>query len=604
MSFLKSASPAETDLHDGTSGTSSDSTVPPTSMVPDGHKSPNRSRWWLFNILIPIAIVAAGAGALLALGKVESPQRPPDDASYSGRMRALMQVRTEQIKSLSDFGQRLEMSVDGTVVPFREVRIATEIAGRIIEKSPKCEAGSFVKQGELLMKIDPTDYELEVERLTRMKEQEYKALGEVDQDMVNTKRLIEVAMQDETLQQREVDRLLALPSGFASEGEIDKARRAALQARQQVVSYENQLDLLKKRRLRLEASERLADAQLNTANVNLERSEIRSPIDGVIVNEDAELNTFVARGSTVVTIEDTTKVEVATSLRMDQLYWVLDQIDRNDPVSITEGRGYDIPETPAIVEFEISGREGKTYRWNGRLLSYNGIGLDPATRTVPVRILVNDPSAFETTGGSKSVSGPTTLVRGMYVTVKLLIDPKTPLSVIPAEGLKPGNRVWHFIPDDSVLLSNADGGEESKKSSDASAAVQTPAADAAISTEPKLSRFDPDDWIPGRIVSRDSIFPVDSLSVSSVASKADRDNPLHNKDRRWWVCEIQNQTMTPGAFVVVSPVGTIADSTAPARMLKPGVSEPMSSDTSALDASASDTATLEAAPALTGEAAK
>ncbi|WP_372718847.1 efflux RND transporter periplasmic adaptor subunit [Novipirellula sp.] len=541
--------------------------------------------WFLFNLIIPLAIVVVAVGTVIALGKVGPSQRPPADASYAGRMKSLTPVRTERVKSLSDFGKRLQLHVDGTVVPYREVRLATEVAGKIIFKSDKCEAGAFVKKDDLLMRIDPTDYELEVTRLTRLKEQEYEALGEVDQEMANTKRLIEVAIQDETLQQREVQRLQSLPGGFASEGEIDKAKRAVLQSTQQRVGYENQLDLLRKRRARLEASERLASAQLNTANVNLERTEIRSPIDGVIVNEDAELNTFVARGSTIVTIEDTTKVEVATSLRMDQLYWVLDQADRSvTPVS-GEGRGYDIPETPAIVEFEISGREGKVYRWDGRLLSYDGIGLDPTTRTVPVRILVDDPSAFKTEGGSASLSGPSTLVRGMYVTVKLLIQPKTPLVVIPAAAMKPGNRAWEFVPDESVLEVSSQTsvlGDQSESPSppttlvskvaeqanEASSKTDTAATDEAFGKTPETipDGFDPSAWQAGRIVNRDSIFPVDSLSVAGVFADSDQDNPLQNGDKKWWVCEVQDQRMKAGAYVVVSPVGTVDGDTMPARM--------------------------------------
>ncbi|EMI16971.1 efflux transporter, RND family, MFP subunit [Rhodopirellula maiorica SM1] len=447
------------------------------------------------------------------------------------------------------------------------------------------------------MRIDPTDYELEVNRLTRLKEQEYEALGEVDQEMANTKRLIEVATEDEALQQREVQRLQSLPGGFASEGEIDKARRAVLQSTQQRVGYENQLELLRKRRTRLEASERLANAQLETARVNLERTEIRSPIDGVIVNEDAELNTFVARGNPIVTIEDTTKVEVATSLRMDQLYWVLDQADRSVTPVAGEGRGYDIPETPAIVEFEIAGREGKVYRWDGRLLSYDGIGLDPTTRTVPVRILVDNPRAYRTDGGSAAVSGPSTLVRGMYVTVKLLIEPKTPLVVIPAAAMKPGNRAWEFVPDESVLeVSTQSSGPGDSTSATTLVSKANDDADPATTQdsgsdekqnpdetvdETASERFDPSAWQAGRIVNRDSIFPVDSLSVAGVFAESDQDNPLQNGDKKWWVCEVQDQRMKAGAFVVVSPVGTVEGNTMPARMNTLDTSAVVSETTSA-----------------------
>ncbi|TWT83843.1 Multidrug resistance protein MdtN [Planctomycetes bacterium CA13] len=557
------------------------------------HGSEAKSQWLLFNILIPLGIVAGAIAIVIVLGSVEPAQRPPEDATLAGRMRALMPVRVERVRSLSEFEQKLQLRVDGTVVPFREVRVATEVAGRIVFKSDNCEAGAIVNKGELLMKIDPTDYELEAQRLTRLQEQEYEALGEVDQEMVNTKRLIEVVKQDEVLQEREVERLRTMPSGYASEGEIDKAKRALLQATQSRVTSENQLDLLRKRRSRLEASERLAQAQLELAKQNLKRTEIVSPIDGVIVSEDAELNSFVARGNPIVTIEDTTKVEVATSLRMDQLYWILDQKDRSKSGLSNSGerRGYDLPETPAIVEFQISGRGETAYQWDARLMSYDGIGVDANTRTVPVRIVVDNPQQFHQIAASKSndkrvfkadPTGPTTLVRGMFVTVKLLIEPQTPLVVIPAEGLKPGNRAWQFIPDPSVLdVGKAEDAQQSQ-ADETNIDLDIPPVKEPVKEPVEASdteTFDPSQWEAGRVVNRTSIFPVDSLSIDGIdglEETAPEEEAVVFGKRKWWVCEVQDQSMVGGAFVVVSPVGSVDSDLIPARIQRPELAESQS----------------------------
>ena len=197
----------------------------------------------------------------------------------TGSLWALTPVRVERLQTLESTGQPLYLVVDGTVVPYREARVAAEVAGRVIFKADECEAGAYVKRDQLLMRIDPTDYELEVQRLTRLQEQEYQALQELDQEMSNTQRLIEVAKKDEALQAREVNRLTSLPEGFASGNEIDQARRALLGANQQLVTLENQLDLQRKTRIRLEASEQLAATQLRGAEVNLGRTEIRAPIE-------------------------------------------------------------------------------------------------------------------------------------------------------------------------------------------------------------------------------------------------------------------------------------------------------------------------------------
>ncbi len=493
------------------------------------------------------------------LGTVQTPQRPPADMTRTGRLRALTPVRVERLQTLESTGQPLYLVVDGTVVPYREARVAAEVAGRVIFKADECEAGAYVKRDQLLMRIDPTDYELEVQRLTRLQEQEYQALQELDQEMSNTQRLIEVAKKDEALQEREVNRLTSLPEGFASGNEIDQARRALLGANQQLVTLENQLNLQRKRRIRLEATEKLAATQLRAAEVNLERTEIRAPIEGVIVSEEADLNTFVSRGSGLMTIEDTSKVEVATSLRMDQLYWVLNQ--RGEELDDTS-RSYNLPETEAVIEYEVTGRPGSVYRWQGRLLSYDGIGLDPVTRTVPVRVVVDNPTEFvNEQGASQRTRGSTPLVRGMFVRVKLLIKPQTPLVVIPSAALQPGNRILQFIPDESVLDAAVDAGE-STDASTASPASDNEAPGGSAGVAVAEVPFEPGRWQAGKVVIRKSVHPVDSLSL-------DRDGIWSGDDSqegsKLWVCEVRDAELTNDSFVVVSPLGTIEKEEFPVR---------------------------------------
>ena len=530
----------------------SDSQSLPTIRQSSRRRENRFGQWILFNLLIPVLLLVAGGLVIYQLGSVSPSKRPDEDHTRIGRLKSLPPVRVVELQSLEATGQSLRLRVDGTVVPYRESLVAAEVAGRVVFKSAECEAGSYVTQGQLLMRIDPTDQELEVERLTRMREQEYQALNEVDQEMVNAKRLIEVATQDMALQQREVDRQQAMPKGFASRAEIDQANRALLAAKQQQVNSQNQLDLLRKRRVRLEASERLAATQLKVAELNLKRTEIRAPIDGVIVNEDADMNSFVSRGTLLVTIEDTSKVEVATNLRMDQLYWVLNQDESvRDPSVDPSVRGYNLPETPAVIEYELSGREGAVYRWQGRLLSYNGIGVDAVTRTVPVRVVVDDPTQYiDQDGKAKEMTGGTALVRGMFVGVKLLIKPKANLVAIPARALQPGNRVFQFIQDESVL-DPADTPENEPNTAQNEALAETaPPVD-------QRATFDPNHWTPGRVVERRSIHPVDTLSIAN----SDRSESAD----RVWICEVRDQALQDGSFVVVSPIGNIDEDGLAAR---------------------------------------
>ena len=538
--------------------------------------SDKSSQWWLLNVIAPALILLAGFVVVKVLGTVTPSQRPPLDRSPAGILKSLTPVRTVAVRSLAATGQPLRLQADGEVVPYREAVVAAEVAGRIVSKSDRCEAGQFVRAGDELMQIDRTDLQLEVERLQRAQEQAYESLGEIDAEIAGTNRLIEVAKRDVQLQIREVRRQRNLPEGFNTGRDIDAAEKALLNAEQALVTQQNRLESLKAQRSRLEASERLAATQLKAAEVNLQRTKITAPIDGIIVNENADVDSFVSRGTALLTIETTEKVEIDSNLRPDQLYWVLNQQTTagRDEIQANRFAGYEIPETPAIISYELSGLENQTYRWKGRLVSYDGIGLDPQTRTVPVRILVDDPRQnVDADGNPVDVPGSPALVRGMFVLISLQIEPTANLVVVPAAALQPGNRVLEFIADPSVLeiasvptkpagadneLDNGPGNEPDNQPErvEGSAAIADTGSDAGSdgtavvdNSDPGEDGFDVAAWRPGRIVLRRNITPIDSLSPSEDAT----DNS--DRDRRQWVCEVPEGTLGDGSEVVVSPVG-------------------------------------------------
>lgn len=529
-------------------------------------------RFILFNVAIPILLILSGVLVIRLLGKAEARPMPPPDTSSAAVLEGLPATRVERVRSLKETGQQLELIVDGTVVPFSEAVVASEVAGRVVEKSANCESGAIVTAGEVLMRIDPQDYSLEVQRLSNQREREYRAIGENDQEMANTRRLIKVAEQDVQLQTKELKRQTDLKS-FASEAEVDRARSALLQANQQLVTLQNQLDLLTTRRSRLEAGEQLAATQLRVAEVNLTRCEIRAPISGVIVSEQADLNTFVNRGTALVTIEDTEKVEVASSMRMDQLHWVLDQ------EQTTARAGYDLPDTKAIIEYEVAGRQGAVQRWNGTLLSYDGIGIDPNTRTVPVRLVVDDPTHYVDQSGKEQVADRTNaLLRGMFVRVRLQLQPRSELVVIPAKALRPGNRVWKFSPDEAVLQRRIAEVKESAAAklasdpqSEALADQESEPEKAAGSegqesklTDP-ISVFDPSLWKAGLVEYSTTVYPIDSLRLSGMDEIDPNLAPSLQSPGRVWVCETASSNLTSGDYLVVSPLDSIPPDGLPAR---------------------------------------
>ena len=393
----------------------------------------------LVRYLIPLVILAAGAAVLFAViihGR-------PDPAKHVPEAAKAALVETSAVEPQTD---GLDIDVDGLVVPYREITLAAEVAGRVVKKTPACQAGSYLKRGDLLLEIDPRDYQFEARRLEKQLEQAVANLREVQVEEENTRELISLAEESLRLQQNEMARLQKLSkqgTGYATDSRLDEERRNVLTARNTLVGYQNQLRTLGTKLAGLESARDLTKVLLEKARLDFERTKITSPIDGIIVRDSVESDAYLQRGTPLATIEDTSKVEVRCNLRMDELFWILDQKHGN-LTALDNINSYQLPRTPATVEYSMAGR---TYAWEGVLARYEGIGLDQDTRTVPCTVVVEEPSkSCRVVDGKKvdcqSRQGPSALVRGMFVKLFIHIRPETPLLRIPELAMRPGNLVW------------------------------------------------------------------------------------------------------------------------------------------------------------------
>jgi len=177
--------------------------------------------------------------------------------------------------------------------------------------------------------------------------------------------------------------------------------------------------------------------RIDRARLDLERTEITAPIDAMVVKDFVEEESFVAKGTVVATLEDVSKVEVRCHLRMDEMVWIWRQ-----PTEATDSSDYyRVPRTPVKVIYELAGR---AISWEGILARYDGIGVDETTRTVPCRVVIDNPrSGISGNVDQKRVrSGPPALVRGMYVTLEIETMPEDVLLQVPEIALKPNGTLW------------------------------------------------------------------------------------------------------------------------------------------------------------------
>lgn len=384
--------------------------------------------------LTPILILGAGFAVFRFLGSQPPPERKQAEKPAAAPVRAVEAIREPG---------GLTIELDGVVVPLREVTLAAEVPGRVLRKSEACKAGRFVTAGTPLFEIDPRDYEFEVARLEREAAQAGLAIEEAEEEIKQNATGIGLATQQLELARREVKRLDGLKAGrIVTEAEHDRAVREELGATTTLTNLQGQARVLVKRKQRFEEANALAATMLDRAKLDLARTRVVAPTDGVIVEDHVEQDSYVAKGMALVTIEDTRQAEIRTSLQMDELARVWRSGGMADPLA---GGPHEMPDTPVTVVFTVGDSQ---YEWDAYLSRQEGRGLDEKTRTLPCRVIVTEPTkvrAMDRYGAALETlppGSPRSLMRGMFVQVRVHVDSPHELVSIPEEARRPSGEVW------------------------------------------------------------------------------------------------------------------------------------------------------------------
>ncbi|MEM9173503.1 MAG: efflux RND transporter periplasmic adaptor subunit [Pseudomonadota bacterium] len=218
-----------------------------------------------------IALILTGAvfGALSMSGQPENQSVTPTEP----------QAPLVNILELSAGTVHFTVPSQGTVNPVTEATLSAEIAGTVVALSDDFVAGGRFRAGQMLMQIDPTNYEVAVKRAQA------------------------------ALRQRQV--------------EYDGAKKLREQG------YRAEAELLS-----AEAALESAKADLVRAERDLERTEVRVPFDGLVRARNTELGNYVAPGSVLGTVFATDVFEVRLPLPDSELAFVeLPSVSQGDAKS-------------------------------------------------------------------------------------------------------------------------------------------------------------------------------------------------------------------------------------------------------------------------------
>lgn len=233
----------------------------------------------------------------------------------------------------------------GAVEPANEVILGPRVNGQVTEVSPKFVPGGMIREGDLLLRIDPADFDNAVS----------SAKSELDQVLAS----LEIEQGRQSLAEKELALL----------GEsIDEANRALVLRKPQIESIQAQISA--------------AESAIEEAQLDLARTSIKAPFDAQILSRLVNVGSQVAQGDELAELVGIEEYWIMASVPIRSLYWLEfpEQGGQGSPVILRN------PDTwPPGAE-----RQAEVTRMIGRL--------DPQTRLARVLITVQDPLARETDG--------------------------------------------------------------------------------------------------------------------------------------------------------------------------------------------------------------
>jgi len=245
--------------------------------------------------------------ALLTLTGCGKGTQPEEGQSQVPQKVTNVMVRTVQAGDM-----RETFTLPGTLEAWEDLILAAELAGAVRGIGPR--EGARVRKGEAILRIDPETMEAGLAR---------------DQ-------------ADYELQKRQLERMEQLAGQkFVSQQEYDQARRA----------FE------------------VAEAELRRSRVALEKSTLRTPVDGIVDCWHIDCGEYVTEGT-----------PVASVVQVDRLKVLVEVPEKDIPFLRTGDRVQVIP--AAITGAPLAGRSGE--------IIHLAFKADPLTRTYLAKVAVDN----------------------------------------------------------------------------------------------------------------------------------------------------------------------------------------------------------------------
>ena len=295
------------------------------------------------------------------------------------------------------------VSASGTVNPVTQVSVSSQISGQV--RQVLADFNAEVKAGQLIAEIDPETYEYRVRSAQADVDAARANVLTAQANAAASRAAISRAQTDLAEAQRIHDRNLQLVDrGFIAQSEADRTRAALASSQELLKSAQAQQGVTEAQIKTAQASVAQKEAVLAQARVDLGRTQIKSPVNGIVIKRTVE------RGQTV-----------AASLQAPELFVIAQNLsDMQVDASIDEADVGRI-RTGQKASFTVDAFPGQTFEGKVSLVRKAGQNVSNVVTYIAV-------IAFANPSGK--------LLPGMTANVRVVTDVRDDVLKVPNAALR------------------------------------------------------------------------------------------------------------------------------------------------------------------------
>ncbi|MCG8636493.1 MAG: HlyD family efflux transporter periplasmic adaptor subunit [Desulfobacterales bacterium] len=254
-----------------------------------------------------VLVIAAG---LLAMNGLASSRKEPAQKPDTQKGVSVSAVPVEKSTV------RLRTTGYGQISPVNTFTVSPKVSGHIVEKHPALEEGGMVEKGDVLFRIDDTDYSIAVDRAVAVMNLSETMVSQYRISLASDRERLAAVKKNTLLARLKYDRLNTLYENDRV-GTLSEVETAEQDYNSLLDTEKTLMKTIALYPLRIqEAQSDLAKdgADLKTARLNLGRCTVTAPFSGRVQSESVETGAYITAGTQALTLADDRVFEIRVPL--------------------------------------------------------------------------------------------------------------------------------------------------------------------------------------------------------------------------------------------------------------------------------------------------